>query len=59
MSLLVVDLCEQVLELGARGYITKPIDRAVLQAALNASIPRRKRDQNRAGLPVLARAANG
>ncbi len=48
---------KQALELGARGYITKPIDRSVLQTALNANIRRRPQGESTDISPVLAHMA--
>ena len=53
------DAREQVLELGARGFVTKPIDRHVLQAALQACVSKRSPDKEEPSQPSLARAVNG
>ncbi len=53
------DAREQVLELGARGFITKPIDRHVLQAALQASLTNRSIDIEKSSHRSLAKAVNG
>lgn len=53
------DSSEQALKLGARAYITKPIDRHVLQTALNANIRGPKRGDKAESATVLAQAATG
>ena len=50
---------EQALNLGTLGFVTKPIDRHVLQAALSANLPRRKRNKNSPNSPAPARTATG
>ena len=53
------DAREEALQLGARGYITKPLDRHVLQAAIAANLPKPKTGNISAGSPALTRAAVG
>jgi CheY-like chemotaxis protein len=53
------DSSEQALKLGARAYITKPIDRHVLQTALNANIRGRRHGDKENGATSLAQAATG
>jgi signal transduction histidine kinase/CheY-like chemotaxis protein len=52
------DAREQVLELGARGFLNKPIDRHVLQAALQASVLKRSPVKDEPSQPRFAQAVN-
>jgi len=53
------DARERMMRSGARDFLAKPIDRNVLQVALNANIPRQRRDNNKASPPMVAHAESG
>ena len=53
------DSCVQALKIGARGFVAKPIDRQVLQTALQINIKNQLVDDHGSFQPTFAKVASG